>query len=139
MEQTQIIARNPRIEFFLRTLSSRSTYDCRTPEFHECDEKVGSRAEKGRHVGDRMISFFGEFLLSHPFARPPQRRRPVAGDPGKAKGWGTEVVQGLAVRVLEVAPRYSTRHKASFSSRCLFVVQGNHGVNPGRSPGRDPA
>jgi ribonuclease R len=30
-------------------------------------------------------------VASHPFARPPQRRRPVAGDPGKAKGWGTEI------------------------------------------------
>ena len=29
------------------------------------------------------------FEVSHPCARPPQRRRPVAGDPGNAQGWGT--------------------------------------------------
>ena len=39
------------------------------------------------------------FSVSHPCARPPQRRGPVAGDPGEAQGWGT----GLLVCLIAIA------------------------------------
>ena len=41
------------------------------------------------------------FAVSHPRVRPPQRRTPVAGDPGKARALGTGIL--FAIKQTRVA------------------------------------
>ena len=66
---------------------------------HQMQVEQGILAEEAAELlrrssangGTEQVWSAANLVALPPFARPPQRRRPVAGDPAKSKGWGTEV------------------------------------------------